>query len=61
MRTIERIEAKIARLHAVADAHSVESGRLRVLSDRELEKAAELRSRAKELRAALNREQVKAS
>lgn len=56
MRTIERAEAKIARMHAEADAHSAESGRLRILADRELEKAAELRQRAKELRTAFNRE-----
>lgn len=54
MRTIERAEAKIARLHAEADAHSAESGRLRILADKELEKAAELRQRANALRGELN-------
>jgi hypothetical protein len=61
MRTIELTEKKIARLHEEADAHSTESGRLRILSDRELEKAAELRARAKGLRGKLNLEQAKAS
>jgi hypothetical protein len=58
---VERSEKRIARLHAEADAHSAESGRLRILSDRELEKAAELRARARELRGKLNLEQAKAS
>jgi hypothetical protein len=61
MRSTERTEKKIARLHAEADAHSAESGRLRILADRELERAAELRQRAKELQTALNLDQAKAS
>jgi hypothetical protein len=61
MRTIERASKKIARLHAEADVHSAESGRLRILADRELEKAAECRQRANALRSALNLDQAKAS
>ena len=61
MRSTESMEKRIARMHAEADAHSVESGRLRMLADRELERAAELRQRAKELRTALNLDQAKAS
>ncbi len=46
---------------AEADAHSAESGRLRILADKELEKAAELRQRAKELRMALNEKEKSAA
>lgn len=50
MRSVERAEAKIARLHAQADEYSKESGRLRVLADGQLERAAECRQQANALR-----------